>query len=123
MNTHLPSSNTIITYKLSQTSGLLSLKNSTGLLPLRCRFRVLQLESGKEFWLNGKGGLQSINRCSHCGVVINKGSIAHRLSFLNGKRVPHNLICQVRIDNENNENPMKNRKRKRKDSRPNNKYR
>ena len=105
-----------------QTSGLLPLKNSTGLLPLRCRFRVLQLESGKEFWLNGKGGLQPVNRCRHCNTVINKGSIAYRLSFMNDKRVAHNLICQVRIDN-GNDNPMKNRKRKRKDSRPNNKYR
>ena len=102
---------------------------TTDLLPLRCRFRVLQLESGKEVWVNGKGGLQQVKRCVYCNTVINKGSIAHQVSFVNGKWVPHKLICQVRIDNEhlmtNRKRKRKDnrKKRKRKDSRPNSLYR
>ena len=48
--------------------------------------------------------------------MINKGSIAHQVSFVNGKWVPHKLICQVHIDNEH---LLTNRKRKRKDNRKN----
>ena len=114
---------------IGSTDTFHALVKTTDLLPVRCRFRVLRLESGKEVWLNGKGGLQQVKRCVHCDTVINKGSVAHRMSALNGKTVPHNTICQARIDNEH---PTKNRKRKRKDnhkrrqrkdSRPNHLYR